>query len=259
MDRDGRQRERRRRWSVERPVRAAIIAGGRRRAPGSTFHENFSCYRSLSWSRGYARGGCSFAGSWRGRDVDVERMEREWGARRGRETTEKQPQWYEKGKCGSERRCGTEGAPKRGRDAHPVRGGDKEGGEGAEGTGERERVTKEMKEKETGIDSVPRYEARRNNMRRRTASTRSRIGVAGAAPTSLSPHSGAPMAAWGTPISPTAMATPCDNGVRYSLSLKIYSNPESLFSRSSRLFFASQRKLLSPSSAMYLSRSKVYE
>lgn len=62
MDRDGRQRERRRRWSVERPVRAAIIAGGRRRAPGSTFHENFSCYRSLSWSRGYARGGCSLAG-----------------------------------------------------------------------------------------------------------------------------------------------------------------------------------------------------
>ncbi|TGZ57452.1 hypothetical protein DBV15_10411 [Temnothorax longispinosus] len=30
---------------------------------------------------------------------------------------------YEKGKCGSERRCGTElreGVPKRGRDAHPV-------------------------------------------------------------------------------------------------------------------------------------------
>lgn len=53
-------------------MRAAIIAGGRRRAPGSTFHENFSCYRSLSWSRGYARGGCSFAGPWRGRDVDVE-------------------------------------------------------------------------------------------------------------------------------------------------------------------------------------------
>lgn len=61
---------------------------------------------------------------------------------------------------------------------------------------------------------------------RRTASTRSRIGVAGAVPTSLLPHSGAPMAAWDTPISPTAMATSCDNGVRYSPSLKIYSNLE---------------------------------
>lgn len=157
-------------------------------------------------------------------------------SRNDRETA----QWYEKGKCGSERRCGTEGVPKRGRDAHPALGGDKEGGEGTEGMGEREREAKETKEKETGIDSLPWYEARRNNMRRRTASTRSRIGVAGAVPTSLLRHSGAPMAAWGTPISPTAMATSCDNGVRYSPSLKIYSNPESLFSRSSCLFFASQ-------------------
>ncbi|KYM88275.1 hypothetical protein ALC53_02757 [Atta colombica] len=65
-----------------------------RRAPSSTFHENFSCYRSLSWSRGYARGGCSLVGLWRGRDVDVERMEWEWGARRDRETTEKQHNAY---------------------------------------------------------------------------------------------------------------------------------------------------------------------
>ncbi|KYN35178.1 hypothetical protein ALC56_10352, partial [Trachymyrmex septentrionalis] len=35
--------------------------------------------RSLSWSRGYARGGCSLVGPWRGRDVDVERVEWEWG------------------------------------------------------------------------------------------------------------------------------------------------------------------------------------
>lgn len=114
----------------------------------------------------------------------------------------------------------------------PARGGDKEGGEGSERNGrEREGGKRETKEKETAIDSVPRCEARRNDMRRRTASTRSRIGVAGAVPTSLSPRSGAPMAAGGTPISPTAMATPCDNGVRYSPSLKIYSNPErSLFS-----------------------------
>lgn len=85
-------------------------------------------------------------------------------------------------------------------------------------------------------------------MRRRTASTRSRIGVAGAVPTSLLPHSGAPIAASSTPISPTAMATSCDNGVRYSPSLKIYSNPEFLFSRFSyflSLFpFATQLSLV---------------
>lgn len=111
---------------------------------------------------------------------------------------------------------------------------------GAKGTGKREREAKETKEREIAIDFVPRYEARRNNMRRRTASTRSRIGVAGAVPTSLSPHSGAPMTAGGTPISPTAMATPCDNGVRYSPSLKIYSNPES---PSSHPFFLSLFRL----------------
>lgn len=55
-------------------------------------------------------GGTSASSAWRGNGV----------ARRGRETTEKQPQWYEEGKCASERRRGTEGAPKRGRDAHPV-------------------------------------------------------------------------------------------------------------------------------------------
>lgn len=86
---------------------------------------------------------------------------------------------------------------------------------------------KRRKEKETGIDSAPRCEARGNNMRRRTASTRSRIGVAGAVPTSLLPRGGAPMAARDTPISPTAMATSCDSGVRYSPSLKIYSQARS--------------------------------
>lgn len=43
----------------------------------------------------------------------------------------------------------------------PARGGDKERGEGMEGTGKREREVKETKGKETGIDSLPRYEARR--------------------------------------------------------------------------------------------------
>jgi len=72
-----------------------------------------------------------------------------------------------------------------------VTGGDKEEGEGIDGgMGEKEREAEETKEKETGIDSVPRYEARRNNMRRRTASTRSRIGVAGAVPSTLSPTVG---------------------------------------------------------------------
>lgn len=88
----------------ETSARAAIIAGGRRRAPGSTFHENFSCYGSLSWSRGYARGGRSCAGRRRGRDAGVERTGKGWGARRGRETTEISAQRYEKGECGSERR-----------------------------------------------------------------------------------------------------------------------------------------------------------
>ncbi|KYN01456.1 hypothetical protein ALC62_07638 [Cyphomyrmex costatus] len=122
-------------------------------------------------------------------------MEREWGARRGRETTEKQHD--------ATRKANVE-----------VREDARLKVFGIDGTGKSEREVKETKEKETGIDSVPRYEARRNNMRRRTASTRSRIGVAGAVPTSLLPHSGAPIAAWATPISPTAMATSCDNGVR---------------------------------------------
>lgn len=80
-----------------------------------------------------------------------------------------------------------------------------EEGEWKERARERERVVKGTKEKETGVDSPPRYQARRDNMRRRTASTRSRIGVAGAVPTSLSFRSGAPMIVRGTPISPTAM------------------------------------------------------
>lgn len=168
-------------------------------------------------------GGTSTSSAW----------EWEWGARRGGETTEKQHGGTGKGKCGSERRCGTEGVPKRGRDVRiPVRRGDKEEGEGMEGMGERKREAKGTEEKETGIDSLPRYQARRNpSMRRRTASTHSRIGVAGAVPTSLLPRGGAPMASSGMPISPTAMATACDNGVRYSPSLKIHSNPEFLFSR----------------------------
>lgn len=76
---------------TETSARAAIIAGGRRRAPGSTFHENFSCYGSLSWSRGYARGGRSCAGRQRGRDAGVEResMEKGWGCRDGDRETDR--------------------------------------------------------------------------------------------------------------------------------------------------------------------------
>lgn len=134
-------------------------------------------------------GGTSTSSAW----------ERERDARRGRETTEKPPQWYTREANVEVREdAGLKVFRKEGEMRIPARGGDKEGGEGSERNGrERERVAKETKEKETAIDSVPRCEARGNDMRRRTASTRSRIGVAGAVPTSLSPHSGAPMAAGG--------------------------------------------------------------
>lgn len=86
-------------------------------------------------------------------------MEREWGARRGRETTEKRPQWYEEGKCGSERRCGPEGGSvKWERRASRGRGGDKEGGEGVEGTSvcerERERGWRRKRRKKKRRESI---------------------------------------------------------------------------------------------------------
>lgn len=113
----------------------------------------------------------------RGSDVDVERMEWEWGARRGRETTEKRTQWYEKGECGLWKREKVR-APKVFRKEGEMRipleeGIRKERREWKERVRKRERAAKETKEKETGIDSVPWYEARGNDMRRRTASTRS--------------------------------------------------------------------------------------
>jgi len=54
----------------------------------------------------------------------------------------------------------------------------KEEREWKEWVGERGK-RKRREEKGIGIDSAPRYQARENNMRRRTASARSRIGVAG--------------------------------------------------------------------------------
>ncbi|EZA51324.1 hypothetical protein X777_10009, partial [Ooceraea biroi] len=90
----------------ETSARAAIIARGRRRAPGSTFHENFSCYGSLSWSRGYARGGRARPTTAGGGGTPASNVEWEWGARRGRETTEKRPRGYEGGKW--EREKGSE-------------------------------------------------------------------------------------------------------------------------------------------------------
>lgn len=160
-----------------------------------------------------ARGMFARRSCWRGRDAGIECMEWEWGARRGRETIEKQPQWYEKGKCRSERRCGTEGAPRRGRDAHPKReeGIRKEERE-TEGMGEREREAKETKEKETG----DRFSGTVRSEKGTTCAVEPRrlvpeLAWQGAVPTSFSPRSGAPMTASGTPISPTAMATSCDN------------------------------------------------
>lgn len=177
----------------------------------------------------------------RGRDVDVERVGQGMGcATRTAERTEMQPRRHGKGECGSERRRGTKGAPKRGRDAHPARGGDKEGsrrgGRGARKVRASERENGRGREREGG----KRDEGKRDGGRfsaavpsekgRHAPSNRvdsARIGVAGAVPTSLSLHSGAPMVVRGTAVSPTAMATWCDNGVRYSPSLKIYPNPPS--------------------------------
>lgn len=140
----------------------------------------------------------------------------------------------------------------------------KDAGGGVEGTSERgrEREREGGKRDEGKRDegrfsaTVPSEKGPHAPSNRVDSSTR--IGVAGAVPTSLSLHSGAPMVVRGTAISPTAMATWCDNGVRYSPSLKIYSNPPSPPPPPS-LFFASRRSLLPSSSAMYLSRSKMYE
>lgn len=118
-------------------------------------------------------------------------------------------------------------AKKRERRASRASGGDKEEGEGMGRYGCEGEASKRDERKRDGDRFGPTVRSERErDAPRRTASTRSRIGVAGAVPTSLLPHSGAPMAAWDTPISPTAMATSCDNGVRYSPSLKIYSNLE---------------------------------
>lgn len=150
-------------------MRAAIIAGGRRRAPGSTFHENFSCYRSLSWSRGYARGGCSLASlsggggtsassAWRGNGVRDAIAKRQRNSHSGTRKANVRVREGERGTEGVRQKEGETRIPRQ----EGIRKKEREW----EGTGARERRAKETKEKETGIDSAPRYEARGNAMRR---------------------------------------------------------------------------------------------
>lgn len=98
-------------------------------------------------------------------------MEKGWGARRGRKTTEILPQRYEKDECGSERREMrlTRRGVRRGRDARALcdERGYKDGKAGVkERAREREGSMKEMKERETEVDSAPQNEGRRNNVRR---------------------------------------------------------------------------------------------
>lgn len=99
-------------------------------------------------------------------------------------------------------------------------------------------------EKRTDISAPQRVRARRNNTRRRTASTRSKVAWQRQCRRPLQHPDGDPMAARDTRL-PRRDGNAVRHGVTYCPSLKIYSSPESsLFSRSSCPFYASCSRFL---------------